>query len=646
MSPTPGRPAQRWAPKTAAKDSVKGVVKGSGKGVVEGHLAKRRLSQSFLVDIAARDAIVAAGSASRGEVVLEIGPGLGALTEGLLATGAHVVAIELDNDLLPRLHERFAAEITSGQLTLVHGDALNVELAPLLPATGGWRVVANIPYHITSPLLHRLLLLPNPAQRIVLLVQREVAERIAAEVGDWSYLTAFVRARVEAVIVRTVRRESFDPIPAVDSAVLVLDRLPADAVLGLSEEDEEQLWRLVQAGFRERRKKLRNALPRALPIPVDQVMAALDRADIDPDLRAQALGVEEWVRLLRELGGIPGAPTRAPRTMRTEPGEAPTRRARVGAGRVVWVELDAPGKVNLTLAVLGQRSDGYHNLHSVVAPLRLADHLTLRLCSAGESEDKLHCAGLPIPGSAENLIYVALRELRAALGPEAPLPPLSVVLEKRLPVAAGLGGGSSDAAAALRGALQLCNLKMEPRQLMDVAARIGSDVPLFLPEGPVLMEGRGEEVTPLTRWSEPTPGVLLVSALEGIKTPDVFAAFAGGIRGESYGAALVSSQHLAQELTTGLSTAELLLRSSTLASANDLLAPARAITPWLRPLDHALRRVLGRPLSLSGSGPTLFLLYPSLYDASAAGVLLEEAVARGELELPPGGVTITATELA
>ena len=80
-----------------------------------------------------------------------------------------------------------------------------------------------------------------------------------------------------------------------------------------------------------------------------------------------------------------------------------------------WVELDAPGKVNLTLAVLGQRSDGYHNLHSVVAPLRLADHLTLRLRSAGESEDELHCAGLPIPGTAENLIYVALRELRAVM---------------------------------------------------------------------------------------------------------------------------------------------------------------------------------------------------------------------------------------
>ena len=615
-------------------------------GIVEGHAAKRRLSQSFLVDLEARDAIVAAGAVTVGVTVLEIGPGLGVLTEGLLASGARVVAVELDEDLLPRLEQRFASEILSGQLTLVHGDALNVDLASLLPSSGDWRVVANIPYHITSPLLHRLLLLPNPAERIVLLVQREVAERLAASVGDWSYLTAFVRARADATIVRTVRRESFDPVPAVDSAILLLGRLPADRAINLSEEDEEQLWRLVQAGFRERRKKLRNALPRALPIPVEEILAALERSDIDPDLRAQALNVIEWSRLLRELGGIPGAPTRAPRVMRTEPGEAPTRRARVGAGRVKWMEVDAPGKVNLTLAVVGRRADGYHDLHSVVAPLRTSDHLTLRLRSAGEREDELHCAGLPIPGDAENLVLVALRELRAALGAASPLPPISVVLEKRLPVAAGLGGGSSDAAAVLRGALQLCNMQMEPRELMEVAARIGSDVPLFLPEGPVLMEGRGEQITPLTRWRQPTPGILLVSARQGIKTPDVFAAFAGGLRGEHYGAALVTSQHLTEELTTGLSTEELLLRSSTLASANDLLAPARAITPWLRPLDHALRRLLGRPLSLSGSGPTLFLLYPSLYEAAEARALLEGAIARGELEMPPDGVAITATELA
>ncbi|MEY3569714.1 MAG: 4-diphosphocytidyl-2-C-methyl-D-erythritol kinase, partial [Chloroflexota bacterium] len=402
------------------------------------------------------------------------------------------------------------------------------------------------------------------------------------------------------------------------------------------------LWRLVQAGFRERRKKLRNALPRALPIPVDQIMQALERADTDPDLRAQALSVEGWVRLLRELGGIPGAPTRPPRVMRTLPGEAPARRGRVGAGRVHWVEVDAPGKVNLTLAVVGQRDDGYHDLHSIVAPLRASDHITLRLLGGEGTEDELHCAGLPISADGENLVLAALRELRR----EVPIPPLDIVLEKRLPVAAGLGGGSSDAAAVLRGALELCGVELAEERLMQVATRIGSDVPLFLPGGPVLMEGRGERVTPLAPWSEPAPGVLLISAREGIKTPDVFAAFAAGVRGDAYGAALVSSQHLASEALAGLTTVALLQRSAALASANDLLAAARAITPWLRPLDHSLRRLLGRPLSLSGSGPTLFLLYPSLYEAAEAGVLVEAAVSRGELSLPDGGVLVTATELA
>ena len=610
--------------------------------LVAGHAPKQRLSQSFLVDLEARDAIVAAGGAAPGEIVLEIGPGLGVLTEGLLAAGARVIAIELDDDLLPRLQEKFAKEIASGALTLIHGDALNVDLEPLLPSDGVWRVVANIPYHITSPLLHRLLLLEHPAERIVLLVQREVAERVAAPVGDWSYLTAFVRSRSEATIVRLVRRESFEPVPTVDSAVLSLQRLTHSPLAELSDDDEEQLWRLVQAGFRERRKKLRNALPRALPIPADQIMQALERADTDPDLRAQALSVESWVRLLRELGGIPGAPTRQPRAMRTLPGEAPARRGRVGAGRVHWVEVDAPGKVNLTLAVVGQREDGYHDLHSIVAPLRASDHITLRLLGGDGTEDELHCVGLPISGAGENLVLAALRELRM----EVPIPPLDIVLEKRLPVAAGLGGGSSDAAAVLRGALELCGMELAEERLMQVAARIGSDVPLFLPGGPVLMEGRGERVTPLAPWSEPAPGVLLISAREGIKTPDVFSAFAAGVRGDAYGAALVSSQHLASEALAGLTTTALLQRSAALASANDLLAAARAITPWLRPLDHSLRRLLGRPLSLSGSGPTLFLLYPSLYEAAEAGVLVEAAVSRGELALPDGGVLVTATELA
>ena len=619
---------------------------------LDGHAPKKRLSQNFLVDLSIRDEIVVAGGAAAGTTILEIGPGLGALTEGLLREGARVVAVELDDELIPRLRSKFASEISSGALTLVHGDALDVDLAQLLPSDAPWSAIANIPYHITSPLLHRLLLLPNPAERVVLLVQREVAERVAAPVGDWSYLTAFVRSRSSAQIVRRVPRVAFDPAPAVDSAILLLEILPQGERLDMSEAREDELWRVVQAGFRERRKKLRNALPRALPVPVERITAALESAGIDPDLRAQAIGIDAWLRLAEALHPLPGGlvsdegDDESGEEDGGDAAEAAPRRAAPRRRAANWVEEDAPGKVNLTLAVIGRRSDGYHELHSVVAPLAFGDHLTLSLTPRAAS-DELHLAGEPIPDTEENLVLTTLRLVRAALAEEGiALPPISVVLEKRLPVAAGLGGGSSDAAATLRGALRLSGATLSDARLTELAAEIGSDVPLFLPGGPVLMEGRGERITPLAPWSTP-PGVLLITPRLPIRTPDVFAAFAAGARGGMQGAALTSSQHLAAEVASGLSADALVQRSAALAAANDLLAPARAIAPWLRPFDHALRRLLGRPLALSGSGPTLFLLYPSQAAAAEGRELLVTALAAGELETPSGEApTIVATELA
>ena len=189
------------------------------------------------------------------------------------------------------------------------------------------------------------------------------------------------------------------------------------------------------------------------------------------------------------------APTRTPRTMRTEASVRSPRRPRVGAGRVEWIEVDAPGKVNLTLAVLGPRADGYHDLHSVVAPIRLADRITLQRRAGAELVDELHCAGLPIAGSAENLVLVALRELRAELGDEAVLPHLSVVLEKRLPAAAGLGGGSSDAAAALLAANALWGSPLSGEELERFSGELGSDIPFFVRGSrAAVARGRGEQV--------------------------------------------------------------------------------------------------------------------------------------------------------
>ena len=617
------------------------------RGRVEGHSAKKRLSQNFLHDLNVRDRIVQAGAPAPGELVLEIGPGLGFLTEALLASGANVVAVEIDSDLIPRLQHKFAAQIRAGQLTLVHGDALTVDLESLMPAKGSWRVIANIPYHVTSPLLHRLLLLALPPARIVLLVQLEVAERVAAAPGDWSYLTAFVQARTAASIVARVPREAFEPVPGVDSAILLLDYRTGDDAFNLDPSDEERLWRLVQAGFRERRKKLRNALPRALPILESDIVAALARAKLSPDQRAQTLSVKDWTTLLYELPELDaGTPTKAARAAAArrstngvvEGGERRTMQPASSADQTV--EVVAHGKINLTLAVVGKRSDGYHELHSVVAQFEAGDRLSLR--RSREGADSIRLAGVPLQLEGENLCAVALTALRRVCA----VPPVEIVLEKRLPVAAGLGGGSSDAAAALRGVIELFDLGVDGETLHEVAAEVGSDVPLFLVDSPALMEGRGELVTPLGPWSGEPLGLLLITAGLPLRTPDVFAAFASGLRSSAQGAALVSSQHLAAELTAGMSGEGLLQRAAALASANDLLAPARAVAPWLRPFDHALRRLLGRPLSLSGSGPTLFLLYPSQREAEEGATLVATALASGELVAPDGvAPSLIATRL-
>jgi 16S rRNA (adenine1518-N6/adenine1519-N6)-dimethyltransferase len=277
---------------------------------VAGVRARHSLSQNFLADAEVLDDIVAEARPAPGMRILEIGPGLGILTEALLAAGASVVAIELDAPLARRLTEELAAAVelgaaeplAPGALGVVVGDALDVDLA--VHVAPPFEVVANIPYHITSPILHRLLGQPPRPDRLVLMVQREVAERIAAPPGAMSYLSVFVQYHATARIARTVPARAFEPEPDVDSAILVLETRPPDRTGALDPSAEDDLWRLVQAGFRERRKMLHNVLARQLPVPADRVRAALEAAGIDGERRPQTLSVEEWLRLLGTLGPI------------------------------------------------------------------------------------------------------------------------------------------------------------------------------------------------------------------------------------------------------------------------------------------------------------------------------------------------------
>ena len=262
--------------------------------------ARHSLSQNFLADADVLTQILEAADPEPGGRILEIGPGLGLLTAGLLETGARVTAVELDRGLAAFLQERFEAPIEEGRLQLIEGDALDQDLVRLVEPP--YDVVANLPYHITSPILHALLGTPPRPRRLVLMVQREVAERIAAPPGKMSYLSVFVQYHARVRVEFRVPPEAFEPEPAVESAVIVVEPYDADDRLGAEEED--QLWRLVQAAFRERRKMLHNVLARQLPFDADVVATALESAGIAPDRRPQTVAVGEWLALKEALGPI------------------------------------------------------------------------------------------------------------------------------------------------------------------------------------------------------------------------------------------------------------------------------------------------------------------------------------------------------
>jgi len=273
----------------------------------EGLRASHARSQNFLADPDVLQAILDLAEAGSGTRVLEIGPGLGILTGGLLAEGAEVTAVELDAALVGYLRTRFEEQLEGGRLRLIEGDALDQELTTLVASP--YRVVANLPYHITSPMLHRLLGGEPAPERLVLMVQAEVAERIAAAPGQMSYLSVFVQYHATIQIALRVPPEAFEPAPKVASAVVALE---PRGHRPLTAAREDALWALVHAGFRERRKMLRNVLARQLRAGEDgatgpllgqaRVDEALAAAGIAGDRRPQTLSVEDWLRLLEAFG--------------------------------------------------------------------------------------------------------------------------------------------------------------------------------------------------------------------------------------------------------------------------------------------------------------------------------------------------------
>ena len=317
----------------------------------------------------------------------------------------------------------------------------------------------------------------------------------------------------------------------------------------------------------------------------------------------------------------------------------------------------APAKLNLTLSVRGRRPDGYHDLHSIMVPLGLADAVSVAL--AVGSDDTLAVAGLDAGPVADNLILAAIRATRAtcrqALGPGHPTPVLAARLEKRIPVAAGLAGGSSDAAAAIDAALEAwrADRALGAEALTHlraaVALRVGSDLPFFLAAAAAVVTGRGEGVEPLPPLRGTSPGVVLVTPAVPAPTPAVVASRLDDPAGAPAdpGSSARTSEHLAGEWRGGLRADALVARAGVLATANDLANAADVVVPGLRQLRRGLVRRLARPVGLSGSGPTLWVLYASLAEAQTAAEAVRAGLADGSIVAPgsgrPGIVATTIT---
>jgi len=251
------------------------------------------LGQNFLIDQAALRKLTEAAEIEPLAEVLEIGPGVGSLTVWLAGAARRVVAVELDGQLMPIL-EQVLAEAKN--VSLVHGDILKIKPESLLESDG-YLVVANIPYYITSAIIRHLLeSKPRPA-RLVLTMQREVAERICAQMGDLSLLALSVQVYGHPRAVLRIPAGAFYPAPKVDSVTLRVDLYPQPLV---PPENLPTFFRLAKAGFSQKRKTLRNALAGSLGWNRQQINDLLEQAEIDPQRRAETLSLDEWKRLTDE----------------------------------------------------------------------------------------------------------------------------------------------------------------------------------------------------------------------------------------------------------------------------------------------------------------------------------------------------------
>jgi 16S rRNA (adenine1518-N6/adenine1519-N6)-dimethyltransferase len=264
--------------------------------------AKKSLGQNFLKSKAALRAMIEAAKISsrvgdKAAVVLEIGPGKGALTEALLEQNTHVVAIEKDDRLIEFLQEKFKEKIASGQLQILHNDALSFDPASLLsPTNTSYKIVANIPYYITGQFFKHYLTNEKQPENVVVMVQKEVAHRIAARDNKESLLSLSIKCHGTPRVIMTVQKKYFSPAPKVDSAIIAIENISKNFFNDIG---EENFFNLIKAGFAHKRKVLISNLETIAPR--EKIQSIFAKVNISEKTRAEDLVLADWKNIAKEI---------------------------------------------------------------------------------------------------------------------------------------------------------------------------------------------------------------------------------------------------------------------------------------------------------------------------------------------------------
>lgn len=627
----------------------------------------KTLGQNFVNDPGTVRKIVRNAGVQAGEQVLEIGPGLGSLTLALLEAGAQVSAVEIDPPLAQALPITAQARFPEAKLQVFTADALTITGPESIDGATPTRLVANLPYNVAVPIVLTVLEKLPSIQTVLVMVQAEVADRLAATPGNKIYgvPSAKVAWYASARRTLTIGRNVFYPVPNVDSALVKIERRPHPDTAAT----REQVFAVIDAAFAQRRKTLRQALA-GLAGSAGAAQEALERAGVSPTARGETLDIDQFAAVAQQLNAasagacVPAASAPAPAT--SDPAvsvSAPavnTPAMSVGGSDV---SVSAPGKVNLFLALGAARPDGYHPLNTIFAQIGLSETVTVTplqslattapqpastapvssassvpaLASPAARADSASAAAQPAPSATAvpaqpglvpaaqtggprielaltrpdsnvpldhtNLAYRAAQAVaQQAAQRGLATPDVRILLDKAVPVAGGMAGGSADAAATLKACNEFWQVGLSLEELAHLGAQLGADVPFGLYGGVALGTGRGDLIEPLKAAPGPYYWTFALQD-EGLSTAAVFKHFDATVQAPP--AADMPPEQLLAALEAG-DVAEVSRHIR-----NDLQATAIDLRPELGQLIDLAKKAGALSAMVSGSGPTVAALSSS-----------------------------------